>query len=252
MQVSLLAGAEVDPSGCTRLHKGRLELLGVRVMNRAAVVKLTVAVVILIFVVGSWISSGKPDLVGIRYFSGAVAAVTLLLAIYDFWLWQTKLFQRLPSVPRNVRGTWKGRISSLWTDASTGLPIAPVEAFLVVRQTATSVNVRLLTEESSSSSALARVENREGIAVLQYLYTNRPRASVRDRSEIHHGAVLLELSGMPAHRVAGNYWTDRDSKGELRFDARNSKIADDFDDAEALFATAGMIDLVITTEEQRP
>jgi len=205
-------------------------------MNRAIVVKLTAAVVIAIFAVSSWVTSGEFDLTWLRFFSAAVLIVTLLLTAYDLWLWRIPLVQKLPGVPRNVRGTWKGEIASMWVDAAAGRQVGPIDAFLVVRQTSSMVSVRLFTHESSSSSTLARVAEPDGSPVLDYLYLNRPRTRVRDRSPMHHGSVALEVSGRPAHRLAGRYWTDRSSKGEMRFETRRSKVVDDFDDAVALFS----------------
>lgn len=205
-------------------------------MNRTLVVKVTAAVVIAIFAISSWVTSGKLDLVWLKYFSGAVLVATLLLTAYDLFLWRLPPIQRIPGVPRSVRGTWKGTITSMWVDSSTGARVDPIDAYLVVRQTSTTVTVRLLTQESTSSSTLARVAQPDGSPVLDYLYLNHPRATVRDRSPMHHGSVALEISGAPAHRLTGRYWTDRDSKGEMKFDARSTKLADDFDDAAALFA----------------
>lgn len=204
-------------------------------MNRTIVVKLTAAVVIAIFAVSSWVTSGKLDLTWLRYFSGAVLISTLLLTTYDVWLWRLSPVQRIPSVPRSVRGTWKGTVASMWVDPATGKTVDPVEAYLVIRQTSTTVTIRLVTKESCSSSTLARVARADGFTVLDYLYLNRPRVAVQDRSPMHHGSVALEVSGTPAHRLAGRYWTDRDSKGELHFEARRSKVVDDFADAAALF-----------------
>ncbi len=207
-------------------------------MNRAIIVKVTTAVVIGIFAVSSWVTSGRLNLVWLRYFSGAVLVSTLLLTVYDLWLWRLPPIQRIPGVPRNVRGTWQGTITSMYVDSATGKTIDPVEAYLVVRQTSTVVSIRLVTRESCSSSTLAQVAQPDGVAVLDYLYLNRPRANVRSRSPMHHGSVAFEISGTPAHRLSGRYWTDRDSKGELRFEKRRSKIVGDFDDAAALFRGA--------------
>ena len=44
------------------------------------------------------------------------------------------------------------------------------------------------------------------------------------------------LSGRPAERLAGRYWTDRDSKGELEFTHRHNGLADDFQQASGYFA----------------
>jgi hypothetical protein len=75
----------------------------------------------------------------------------------------------------------------------------------------------------------------DGAVELTYLYLNRPDANVEHRSRMHHGSTALDISGSPAKRLKGRYWTDRDSKGELDFTECNKQLVDDFDEATALF-----------------
>ena len=96
-------------------------------------------------------------------------------------------------------------------------------------------SVKLLTDESRSSSSLAAVSAADGSSALDYLYLNRPDSRVEHRSRMHHGSTVLDISGNPAKRLKGRYWTDRDSKGELDFAERSKNLADDFEDAAALF-----------------
>lgn len=203
-------------------------------MTRSVLVKVVAAVVLSVFSVGTWTTSGKLDVTWLQWFSAAVLVATLVLTGWDLYLWRLPMAQRLPGVPRNVRGTWKGEVTSLWKDPTGSAP-DPVEGYLVVRQTFTTANVRLHTLESTSKSTLAQVSTPDGSTVLDYLYLNIPRTSVQHRSVVHHGSVSLEVAGSPAHRLTGRYWTDRDSKGELRFTERSSRLADDFDDSKALF-----------------
>lgn len=46
----------------------------------------------------------------------------------------------------------------------------------------------------------------------------RTRASVHERSEVHHGSFKLDIGGQPVDRLEGYYWTDRNTMGELEFD----------------------------------
>lgn len=126
-------------------------------------------------------------------------------------------------------------MTSLWIDPNTGKGIEPKTAYIVVRQTASLVSVKLLTDESMSSSTLAAVSVPDGTAVLDYLYLNRPKTRVEHRSRMHHGSTVLDIVGNPAKRLDGRYWTDRDSRGELSFADRSKKIADDYLDAVELF-----------------
>jgi hypothetical protein len=79
------------------------------------------------------------------------------------------------------------------------------------------------------------VTSADGASSLDYMYLNRPHSSVEHRSRMHHGSTSLDITGCPATRLRGRYWTDRDTKGELDFAERRSKTSDDFDEARALF-----------------
>ncbi|GAB3174062.1 hypothetical protein GCM10027059_45790 [Myceligenerans halotolerans] len=202
---------------------------------KPVVVKIVAAVVFGVYSIGMWVTSGELDVTWLRWFSAATFVAIVFLTLWDLLLWRHPWAQKLPGTPRNVRGTWQGKVISLWVNPETGRTPPPIEAYLVVRQTSTTVNVSMMTAESRSTSSPARVSATDGSVILDYLYMNRPRASVQNRSPMHHGSVILDVSGTPAHRLSGRYWTERDSKGELYFENRSAKIADDFEDARALF-----------------
>ncbi|RNL62703.1 hypothetical protein EFK50_13200 [Nocardioides marmoriginsengisoli] len=191
-----------------------------------------------VLLAGTWVTSGRLEIGWLRFFSAGVFIATVVLSAWDLWLWRLPWFQRIPGVPRSVRGTWEGVLTSFWVDPGTGVKVLEKAAFLVVRQTASSVSVRLITDESQSRSSLASVSVPDGSAVLDYLYLNRPKSSVEHRSRMHHGSTVLDISGCPARRLEGRYWTDRDSRGELVFTKRSRRIADDFEEARELFTAS--------------
>ncbi len=206
-------------------------------MRSAVWVKVVAAIVLIVFSIGTFVTSGQLDVTWLQYFSAAVFVATGVLTLWELFLWRLPPSQTIPGTPISLRGTWQGEAITLWLDPDTSAQVPPVRVYLVVRQTATDVTVTLLTAESTSKSTLARVSPREGTSVLEYLYFNRPRAAVQHRSRTHYGATTLDVAGSPAHRMTGSYWTDRDTRGELRFDTRNPKLlADDFDEATAGFA----------------
>jgi hypothetical protein len=204
-------------------------------MKRTFIVRFVAGTVVLVFVIGTWVTSRKIDLGWLKYFSAAVLVATIALGLWDTWLWRLSLLQRLPGVPRCVRGTWKGTLTSFWIDPNTGRSPAPKTVYLIVRQSATLVSVTLVTDESRSTSTLGAVSTVDGGSMLTYLYLNRPDMRVEHRSRMHHGSTVLDISGSPSERLKGRYWTDRDSKGELDFTERSSKLAEDFDTATRLF-----------------
>jgi hypothetical protein len=126
-------------------------------------------------------------------------------------------------------------LTSFWVNPETGEGIAPKAAYLVVRQTASLVSVRLYTDESKSTSALANISEADGVFMLTYLYLNKPDMRFEQRSRIHHGSTVLDVSGNPARALKGRYWTDRDSKGELEFTECSKELADDYQEAGRLF-----------------
>jgi len=205
-------------------------------MNRRLLVQVVTAVVVLVFAVGIWSTGDTVHPGWLRFFSAAVLVATIVLGIWDRWLWGLPLIQRLSRVPRDVRGTWRGTLTSFWEDPVTRARPGPTTVFLVIRQSASQVTVVLLTEESSSRSSLASLSDEGTGASLTYMYLNRPDSRVEHRSRMHNGSAFLEISGRPATRIRGRYWTDRDSRGELDFDQRAPQIAEDFREASMLFA----------------
>lgn len=204
-------------------------------MKQNITIRVIAAIVLLVFVVGTWVQSGQLNFGWLKFFSAAVLVATIVLTLWDLWLWKLGPAQLVPGVPRYIHGTWQGVLTTFWVDPVTGQRPAPKTVYLVVRQTATLVSVKLLTNESRSASSLAAVTAIDGTSELTYLYLNRPDARFEDRSRMHHGSTALVLSGQPVKRMKGRYWTDRDTKGELDFTARNKKLVDDFEEAEALF-----------------
>lgn len=205
-------------------------------MKRAVTTRVIVAIVLVVFVVGTWVQDGELNLGWLKFFSAAVLVVSLVLMLWDVWLWRLSLIQMIPGVPRHVGGTWKGTLTTFWEDPRTGKRPDPKSAYLVIRQTASSTSVKLLTNESRSASTLAAVSALDGTVELTYLYLNRPDARYEDRSRMHHGSVALVVSGEPPRRLKGRYWTDRDTKGEMDFTERQKRVVDDFEEAESLFS----------------
>ncbi len=159
----------------------------------------------------------------------------LLLILFDKWFWHCAWLHPWLIARPDIRGTWKGELKSNWIDPKTGQGIPAIEAYLVVRQTYSSASVRLVTAESSSEMlANAIVTDTDRRSKLVGAYRNTPRLLVRDRSPIHHGGVVLELEGAPVLRINGEYWTDRNTKGEMVFALRNPRLSMSFDSARLL------------------
>lgn len=192
-----------------------------------------VLIVLAVFLVASWITTGAPDTSLFSLFSAAVFACTVLLLVWDRWVWKWKIAQLIPGVVRDLSGTWEATLDSLWIDPATDVSPAPKTVFVVIRQTSSSASATLISDESKSKSSLARIVKEDGSWTLHYVYTNEPILKARKRSPIHHGSAVLAVTGSPAKRIEGGYWTDRDSKGHLTLTRRSTKICEDFEEAAA-------------------
>jgi hypothetical protein len=204
-------------------------------VKRQVLIRVVASVVVVVFAVGIWSTGGNLDLGWLRFFSAAVLVATVVLWLWETLIWRSRLAQRIPSVPRDINGTWKGTLDSFWIDPKTGKSPAPKPAYLVVRQSASTVSAILLTDESKSVSSMGLVSSGAGIASLDYIYLNRPDPHVENRSRMHHGSASLDIIGSPATRLRGRYWTDRDTRGELDLSERKKEKADDFEEAQSLF-----------------
>lgn len=137
----------------------------------------------------------------------------------------------------DLRGTWGGMIRSSWGNDAGGAQSAPIESYLIVHQTFSAIHLRLLTPESQSVTlAASLVREIDGRITLSGVYRNEPRLSLRGHSPIHHGGLVLRVEGSPAASMAGQYWTDRRSDGELEFRLLTRRYVSDFYAAQSLAA----------------
>lgn len=168
----------------------------------------------------------------------AVAGVLLiLLSAFDLYLWRLPFlrswFVRRPLVD----GTWKAEVHSNWRNPEGGAASQVVNGFMVVRQTFSRLSLRLLTAESQSELLGAEVLRADdGSYRIVGVYRNEPRLGVRDRSPIHYGGLVLQVVGSPPVRLAGHYWTDRDTAGEIVLSDRRTVRVDDMISGTKLYA----------------
>ena len=201
--------------------------------NRVELLQALGALVVVGFAIGIWAAEGSPT--WLRGYSAAVVVAILVFALWEYALWRTPLMQRLPRVARCIEGTWAGTVTPLWTDPATERRPLEKRVFLVVRQTASRVNVVLLTQESTSRSSIARLSQDELGLSLSYMYANRPESRVAHRSTMHIGSAFVEIFGTPVARMRGRYWTDGNTRGELDLPERRTRAASSFREATELF-----------------
>lgn len=161
-------------------------------------------------------------------FSVVVGVLMVLLSIADKWLWRVKWLRPWLFNMPDVHGTWRVSIQSTAPAESP----THVSAFMVIRQTFSTISLRLYTAESQSETLSARVLRcDDGTCNIAAVYRNTSRLEVRARSPLHHGALLLSVQGDPPETLSGQYWTDRLSQGDITLSGRSSGFAYSYEQA---------------------
>ncbi len=172
----------------------------------------------------------------LKHLSTVTGILLFILGAFDLWLWRLPFLQGWFVKRPNIRGTWRATLRSTWVDPSTEKGIEQIEGFMVIRQTYSSLSLRLLTSESSSELIGAEINTgSDGTARIVGVYRNEPRQLLRQRSPIHYGAILLDIEGKPVPCLRGHYWTDRSTAGEIELNNRVHEIFNDYEIAKKDF-----------------
>ena len=180
-----------------------------------------------------------PCLSDLAPFSFVVTGLLVIGAWFEYHLWHVGFIPKLAKRP-DIRGTWEGDLISSYVDPKTGERIPSIRCVLAVTQRFSYLQLRQMTDESESwliADDIKASGKGDGYQVVG-VYTSKPGADVRERSQIHYGALLLDTHG-PSERpasITGEYWTDRKTSGMLRFTRRIAKVHSRYDEAVAEFS----------------
>ena len=86
-----------------------------------------------------------------------ITVVLYVVIAFDLWLWKLPFLHDWFVKRPVIDGTWKVELRSNWKDlAARGETFAPIEGYMVVRQTFSTLSMRLLTAESQIRTARHR------------------------------------------------------------------------------------------------
>ena len=164
------------------------------------------------------------------------SAIGAVLMALENVLWRWPLISSLVGAPPDIKGTWKGELNSLWIDPDTGKTPPTIEIYAVIKQTLHSVSIQMFTKESASATLTANIQEEKGAQCLWATYSNQAKLEIRLKSPIHRGSFQLKIIGSPTNCLEGDYWTDRNSRGTVKFSHKNPKLAESLETAQQLFA----------------
>ena len=159
-----------------------------------------------------------------------VTLEALMWLIFTQWVWKLRIFQSWLIVEPIIEGTWKGTIKSTWINPETGSTPDPIPVVFSIKQSFYSISCSIYTEESSSHSYSGKIYIDEATNVKRfiYTYTNKPKASVRYRSEYHDGTANLRIIGGSQNKMEGDYWTTRKSTGDIDVEFLQKNLVSSF------------------------
>ena len=199
-------------------------------------IKAIIYIAVLAWTVVLYVNHQAIKSVWLQPLSTVITIVLYAVMAFDLWLWKIPLLHNWFVKRPVIAGTWRVEIRSNWKNPETGIGIAPVAGYMVIRQTFSTLSLRLLTEESSSELVGTEIVcSTDGLYCVSGVYRNEPRFQVRERSPIHYGAVWLRILDEPSQKVIGHYWTDRDTAGEMELTNRQNKNFQTFQSAREFY-----------------
>ena len=191
---------------------------------------------IALWVLGLLLTGADVTLSGnlLRPIGPVLFTVGIVLTVFDLWLWRLRILYPWFVDRPDLRGTWQATFVSSYVRPGESEPVGPAEALFVIRQTFSSLHIRMLTAESSSNTVGATVSREaDGSHLILGIYRNRPREEVSHRSAMHVGAMWLSGDGRLPDTLSGFYWTNRLTRGDLTLRGRERELRSSFEPSHA-------------------
>jgi hypothetical protein len=164
----------------------------------------------------------------------APIALVFLFTVWDRWAWRWKMFVGHSGVP-DLNGTWLGEYAAEWVDEQNARGRTSAPAALSIKQNFTTLSITLITSESKSYSLLSHIANLDsGEYRVNYEYSNTALLKYRHRLPHHLGSAELMIASARGAELTGEYWTNRMSRGTLRFQWVSSTSVNTLDAAQRL------------------
>lgn len=156
------------------------------------------------------------DLPGTPYecfgFAGEAISVGLIvMTLYEKVLWRKNPFEKMPKI--------YGEYSAV-LEYESDLGFQKKKIKIIVRQTLLSTSIKIITDEMTSNSITSNFIHENGEYVLYYTYITNPKSKYSTNNPIQYGTcrMTIQSDGL----LAGNYWTNRKTKGDIVFKKKAS------------------------------
>ena len=148
------------------------------------------------------------DLAGV-----AVGLTTILMGVYERWLWRFCPLEKTPKLCNRYIGT----ITYSYAGNRREKDIV-----IEIKQSLLAISIKIITDEITSNSINSKLVIENGEHVLYYVYITNPKGLYSEGNPIQYGACRLVLDGKQTLR--GIYWTSRKNIGDIVF-SDSSRVA---------------------------
>ena len=184
---------------------------------------------VIIFIVGTRVS----DIWKVLTHLPMVVTVDIVCwSLFKAWGWKLRIFRNWLVPFPCLQGTWKGKIQSTWLEPGTRHLPELIPVILVIKQSFVSISCVMYSEEMTSKSYSAEflVDSEADSVRLCYSYTSTPRTPVREKSVVHKGTALLDILSDDQREFRGEYWTNRQTTGEISLKFMSKRLLQGFPD----------------------
>jgi hypothetical protein len=168
------------------------------------------------------------DRTWLKYLGGIASVIVVLLLIFDRWAW--RWVPVAVSKRPNLQGTWTSQLHYQWPD---GTPTQTKDCFITVRQTYSTVTVAMHFDISDSESRSADIVLTNGKRRLCWSYYSVAHTLEQADNPPHRGGAELVVSPKPTMSLAGDYWTERKTRGRITTTQRSKVLYEDYASAIA-------------------
>jgi hypothetical protein len=198
-------------------------------------VRVAIGIAAIVWFVIALLAHQAASTTALRSISIAASVATIIFLLYDRYIWKWSVVRMFTGKPL-VEGTWRGTLKSDYIPQGGTKPLPAIPSVIRIEQTDSNIYITLFTKESQSVSELGRlVKEADGRWRITWQYVNSPRPPVRHRSSVHQGVCDVYLTGSGGETLAGQYFTNRKTIGEVYFNEWSKRK---YGDAESALKAA--------------
>ncbi len=135
----------------------------------------------------------------------SITPILIITVVYETWLWRFNPFEKIPK----IMGKYSGTIEYNYNGKNEKKKVQ-----IEIKQSLLTVNVKITTDEITSSSTTSNIVFENGEYVLYYTYITNPKSKYSETNPIQRGTCRLNSEN---ENLVGTYWTSRRTIGDIKF-----------------------------------